>query len=141
MSEQYIGTCRFCGQQRVVMGPFGHEPMQKEIDQVATDECNCDEAVAYRSLTQKCRMLKNEIDAMHIKNDWIKNVLEEAIQPVASADLQSVKIVDGGGNVFTLNSSKKYGPTLSVKGGTMTVATPAGTDRIETEDWQDEEER
>lgn len=134
----YTGTCRFCGQKAMVKGPFGRTPTQKEIDAIATDRCDCDEAIAYRLLEQKCRMLQDRIEDLHMKNAWIHDVLTEAIQPIASNDLTKVQITDGSGTTYTLTCGKQ-GPKMTVRGAMATIVTAGGVESIAPEDWRDEE--
>lgn len=99
-AKAHVGTCRFCGQRMIIQGPFGKTPTQQELDTIATDQCDCDEAITYRLMEQRCRMLRNQIDALRMKNDWIHDVLSEAIQPIAANDLTKVSITDGTGTTF-----------------------------------------
>lgn len=135
--REYIGTCKFCGQRMYVKGPFGSNPTQEQIDKIATDECVCDEAVAYRLMEQKCRIMKDNIDHLHINSRWIHDVLCEAIQPIADNGLSKVSITDGSGTTFQLTCGKA-GPRLVVKGTLTTITSAAGTEEIEPEDWRHE---
>lgn len=76
-SKQITGTCRHCGQTRIIYIPDGKEPgeyTQEELDDTATEQCECEKAVTAEA---KNRQKKEAVDRM---NKYYNDIIA-AIKP------------------------------------------------------------
>ena len=115
--EQKRGTCRFCGQQKLIEVPDMME--QAEIDEEVTLECRCVEAKAYqekkegeeRIEAQKLSAKGTIYELFHEDFPEIETILNDCIQLLVSHKAKKVAI----------NTGTKVAAAISISKGTIKV--------------------
>ena len=135
--EQYtgkeMGTCRFCGQRRLVRYAGGLT--QEELDKIATDECNCDGAIKERNIryeTSKARTAVEKVIMPRYPEAGV--ILKEAADSTAHGLFHAVTIGLGDGAKATMTVNRKG--AISVKLSETIITTIE--DAVEMELVQDE---
>lgn len=107
-----VGTCRFCHQQRYVEH-VDESMSQEEVDEIASIECDCEEAMRARELSNSVRAVEESIRR---NASLVKEVREGVcglLKPVALGYIQNVTVkVD---DLTTLKISIKKGRLTCVK--------------------------
>ena len=90
---EYIATCRFCGQTRLIQ-TVGDTP-QSELDEIATDQCDCEQAKKYHNRQQKIRKATEWANGYFENMPEVIPLFETAFKAVANFDVESVQIKAG----------------------------------------------
>lgn len=98
--EQYtgkeMGTCRFCGQRRLVRYAGGLT--QEELDKIATDECNCDGAIKERNIRYETSKARTAVEKVIMpRYPEAGAILKEAADSTAHGLFHAVTIGLGDG--------------------------------------------
>ena len=88
------GTCRYCGQLRNVMyWSAGEELPRAELDNIASQECNCEGARRERAIEEDKATCKRFIDReVEKKFPDITDHLIKLLDPIAREQMESVVI-------------------------------------------------
>lgn len=107
-----IGTCRFCHQQRFV--EHADDTLTQEaLDEIATVECDCDEALRERELMNSVRAVSHNIDYSVGLTGEVREAIIGLLKPTAMSLIQSATIkVD---DLTTVKVSIKNGRLSCVK--------------------------
>ena len=107
MSEQNerVGTCKYCGQISVVKSD--KVLTEVELNNEATWNCNCPEAVAVRERELNLRTAKNAVEALFKDMEKEADFLKMACELLADGTLKSVNIDTGGTVKATLRVTTK----------------------------------
>ena len=128
-----MGTCRFCGQRRLVR--FAGGMSQEELDRIATDECNCDGAIRERNIryeASKARTAAAKVIAPRFPD--AAKILSEAADATAHGIFHGISIGLGNGAKASMTLTKSG--AVSVKLSETIVTTVE--DAVEMEQVQDE---
>lgn len=127
------GTCRFCGQVRMVR--YAEGKTQEDLDRIATDECNCEGAQREQKAQYEENKAKTAIRKVIAQRfPDAAAVLLTAAGPAAHGKIKSVAIGIGGGAKATLVLGKNG--ELGVKLSETTITTME--DAVEMEQVLDE---
>lgn len=88
------GMCRFCGQYQAVIGAERCET-QEEIDQIATEECNCEEGRNWRERQTSMRAAEDQLAELFIdkqEHEAADNFLKPAIREIGRNGIKSLSI-------------------------------------------------
>lgn len=108
------GSCRFCGQQRIIK-TIG-EITQEKADEIATNECDCQEAKVYQNRASKIKKAREWADNRFMGHETVTSLFYEAFDRIVNHDVDKISIKDGDWthNVFldsdgylTIKSGKK----------------------------------
>lgn len=135
--KNLMGACKFCGQQRLVQAGDDKDYTQQELDAIATRECDCDAAVSARAREDVAQTIRDWIEELSIKDEWIKETILQAVERIADMSVYQVQITDGSGVVYKLTDSKK-GPKLTVRESKTTITSIDGSKETKTGAWRDE---
>ena len=135
--EQYtgkeMGTCRFCGQRRLVRYAGGLT--QEELDKIATDECNCDGAIKERNIRYEASKARTAVEKVIMpRYPEAGVILKEAVDSTAHGLFHAVTIGLGDGAKATMTVNRKC--AISVKLSETIITTIE--DAVEMELVQDE---
>lgn len=135
--EQYtgkeMGTCRFCGQRRLVRYAGGLT--QEELDKIATDECNCDGAIKERNIRYETSKARTAVEKVIMpRYPEAGETLKEAADSTAHGLFHAVTIGLGDGAKATMTVNRKG--AISVKLSETIITTIE--DAVEMELVQDE---
>lgn len=135
--EQYtgkeMGTCRFCGQRRLVRYAGGLT--QEELDKIATDECNCDGAIKERNIRYETSKARTAVEKVIMpRYQEAGAILKEAADSTAHGLFHAVTISLGDGAKATMTVNRKG--AISVKLSETIITTIE--DAVEMELVQDE---
>ena len=135
--EQYtgkeMGTCRFCGQRRLVRYAGGLT--QEELDKIATDECNCDGAIKERNIRYETSKARTAVEKVIMpRYPEAGAILKEAEDSTAHGLFHAVTIGLGDGAKATMTVNRKG--AISVKLSETIITTIE--DAVEMELVQDE---
>lgn len=135
--EQYtgkeMGTCRFCGQRRLVRYVGGLT--QEELDKIATDECNCDGAIKERNIRYETSKARTAVEKVIMpRYPEAGAILKEAADSTAHGLFHAVTIGLGDGAKATMTVNRKG--AISVKLSETIITTIE--DAVEMELVQDE---
>lgn len=135
--EQYtgkeMGTCRFCGQRRLVRYAGGLT--QEELDKIATDECNCDGAIKERNIRYEASKARTAVEKVIMpRYPEAGAVLKKAVDSTAHGLFHAVTIGLGDGAKATMTVNRKG--AISVKLSETIITTIE--DAVEMELVQDE---
>lgn len=135
--EQYtgkeMGTCRFCGQRRLVRYAGGLT--QEELDKIATDECNCDGAIKERNIRYETSKARTAVEKVIMpRYPEAGAILKEAADSTAHGLFHAVTIGLGDGAKATMTVNRKG--AISVKLSETIITTIE--DAMEMELVQDE---
>ncbi len=135
--EQYtgkeMGTCRFCGQRRLVRYAGGLT--QEELDKIATDECNCDGAIKERNIRYEASKARTAVEKVIMpRYPEAGVILKEAVDSTAHGLFHAVTIGLGDGAKATMTVNRKG--AISVKLSETIITTIE--DAVEMELVQDE---
>ena len=92
------GTCRFCGQLRIVQIGDDKEYSQPDLDTIASSECNCSRAAAERKINFAETKAKEAIETV-LRDDATKSaseILKRSIDDVARGFVKKISVnIDG----------------------------------------------
>lgn len=88
-STTRLGTCRFCHQQRYVEH-VDENLSQNEINDIATRECDCEEAARARELSNSVRAVAYSIGKNENIYQEVKDAITGCLEPIAEGYIQSV---------------------------------------------------
>lgn len=115
MSEEKttrLGMCRHCHQQRYVEC-VDEELNQAEIDDIATRECDCEDARRARELSNSVMAVAESIRRNAEMYTEVKDAITACLEPVAEGYIQSVSMkVD---DLTTVKISLKKGRLTCVR--------------------------
>lgn len=111
------GTCRFCGQMKMVEVPEGLT--QEEIDEEVTLDCKCDEAKAYQEKKENEERLEAQqlsakgatFELFHEGFPEVENILNECIPLLVTKKAKKI----------TINTGTKVTAQISINKGTIKV--------------------
>lgn len=136
--RQEQGTCKYCKQMRIVKVGDDKHYTQKELDEIASSECNCEEARAAHQLEQLIGMAANNIMALGIIDKTVEKEILGDLRKIMTGERQKLSLTDGSGVTYTLTNAGAKGPKLKVEERILTVITAAGTETIRPEEWRDQ---
>ena len=117
-----MGVCRFCGQTFMIETISG-EASDAQLEEHATQMCNCPEAKAYQGVLEaKDKAIRN-IKVLFEKFPAAADLLEAAVEPVAGGAVKSITVNLEGGVKGTLK--------LGSSGKVRLKKTTTTTDEIE----------
>lgn len=90
-TESLVGTCRFCNQQRFVEHA-DPELSQAALDEIASMECDCDEARRARELSNSVRAVANNINHSIELTQEVREAIIGLLKPTAELLIQSATI-------------------------------------------------
>lgn len=91
-----MGVCRFCGQ-TFMFETISGEASDKQLEEYATQKCNCPEARAYQGVLEAKDKASRNIKILFEHYPAAAEILEEAIEPVAGGAIKSITVnLDGG---------------------------------------------
>jgi len=96
-----IGACRFCGQ-TFMFETISGEASDKQMEEYATQKCNCQEAKAYQGVLEAKDKAINNIRILFEKFPAAAELLEKAVEPVAGGAVKSITVNLEGGVKGTL---------------------------------------
>ena len=104
MSEKVqYGACKYCGQ----IKPFevDEDVTNEKMDEMATEECNCDEAKQAKKLKESEKRAERNIDKLFGQND-AGEILKAAVHSVATYGIESITVKVGSvkGELWLKNS-------------------------------------
>lgn len=128
--ETRKGSCRYCGQQKLIEVPNGYT--QEEVDEDVTNECRCDEAKAYRAKkeneerleAQKLSAKGTTFELFHNDFPEVEQLLNETILLLIKRKVKKL----------TINTGTKVTATIGISKGVIKV------ERIETSKYSRETE-
>lgn len=127
------GTCKFCGQVRMVR--YAEGKTQEDLDRIATSECSCEGAERERAAAHQESKAQNAIRKVIAQRfPDAAAVLTVAAGPAARGKIKSVVIGLGGGAKATLVLGKSG--ELGVKLSETIITTME--DAVEMEQVRDE---
>lgn len=128
-----MGTCRFCGQRKLVRYVGGLT--QEELDKIATDECNCDGAIKERNIRYEASKARTAVEKVIMpRYPEAGVILKEAVDSTAHGLFHAVTIGLGDGAKATMTVNRKG--AISVKLSETIITTIE--DAVEMELVQDE---
>lgn len=136
--KNLTGVCRYCGQRRLVRVGEDKDYTQQQLDAIATRECDCDTAVRARIREDSAQTIRDHIEDLKIKDEWIKETILQGVERIADMSIYQVQITDGSGVVYKLTDSSKSGPKLTVKETKTTITSIGGSEEAKTGVWRDE---
>ena len=93
-SMSLTGVCRFCQQDRFVVGA-GRCESQEEINEIATLECECEEGESWRNRQTSAQQAKDKLAEMFIseaESHAAEMYLRPAIEDIAENRIGSISI-------------------------------------------------
>lgn len=111
-SETLVGTCRFCHQQRFVEHA---DPTltQEDINEIATVECDCEEAMRERELMNSVRAVSQNVNQSVKLAREVREAVIGLLKPIAMGLIQNANIkID---DMTTVKVSIKNGRLTCVK--------------------------
>ena len=136
--KNLMGVCKFCGQRRLIQAGDDKDYTQEQLDAIATRECDCDAAVSARAREDAAQTIRDWIEDLSIKDEWIKETILQAVERIADMSIYQVQITDGSGVVYKLTDSPKKGPKLTVRESKTTITSIDGSEETKTGAWRDE---
>ena len=118
--RQETGTCKYCGQMKVVQLSEDKVYTQEEIDNIAVSECDCDIAKLLRKRTMAFGNLQGMLDermpdsALDEKEKNIKELILKAGKLMSETFINGVSINAGKEN-YSLALSPKLTFKLKIK--------------------------
>ena len=107
-----IGTCRFCKQQRTV--EILQEWNKHEIDEAATELCDCNEATTYTYRKKRAEQANTKIKELFGEDNGevtvsakVVNILYEAVIPICEELAAAVSIDVGNGVKAKISMTQK----------------------------------
>lgn len=96
MGEEFpksTGTCKYCGNLRIIqtVGDIS----QAEADEIASKECDCDEAKKMRKRESKIKKANDWADGYFETNPNIVPLFKEAFRSVANHETEKIAIKEG----------------------------------------------
>lgn len=89
--ETRMGTCYYCHQQRFVEA-VDTETTQEEVNEIATRECDCEEARIARELSNTVAAVKRNIEEnMDLRPD-LETAVKAMLEPVAAGQAKNCTI-------------------------------------------------
>ena len=109
------GTCKYC--RNIVMIKTDPESTQEERDEIASDECNCQDGKDAREIETSVRVLTNKInDQYNGIPDNARKALISCLKPVAYGMLDKVTVkVDDSVTIKIYRSTKGLNLKRTVK--------------------------
>lgn len=136
--KNLTGVCRYCGQRRLVRVGEDKDYTQQQLDAIATRECDCDAAARARVREDSAQTIRDHIEDLKIKDEWIKETILQGVGRIADMSIYQVQITDGSGVVYKLTDSSKNGPKLTVRETKTTITSIDGSEEAKTGVWRDE---
>jgi len=87
------GACIYCGQIATVTVP--EDATEEQINQAATRQCNCNEAVQENRLTASIDAAGVDIDDLFAEWPAMQKLLNESVEPVARGGIAKITIQQG----------------------------------------------
>ena len=83
-----IGTCKFCGQSMMT------EEIDEEIaNEIATEECKCEEGRRYRNIEDMKREAKNNVESLFESvHEPVRVIMNNAVDAIAAGACKTVTI-------------------------------------------------
>lgn len=88
--KQITGTCRFCGQQRILK--VGAEAGEDDISMAAVLSCGCKQALFYQEKTRRIRSAHEHVDRLF----GAEAGADEQDAQIISLMKRGVELIDGG---------------------------------------------
>lgn len=114
--KRFFGTCRFCGQ--ISAGTVEGAETEAEADEIATMDCSCNGACAYRKKKEQKDRAKLNLRQLFVEKDerWnsmenenLIRFLESAIDHVAEHDINSISLSIPGIGSAKISMNSKNG--------------------------------
>lgn len=106
MTENF-GTCRYCGQGRIIRGAVGDNLLQEDLDEIASGECDCEEAQFRRRQNEQVFQIKKAIEEECGASEALKSILQALAEKVGREVIEEGSIKVG---------KRKYQICLTGKG-------------------------
>lgn len=101
------GTCKYCGQVRIVKVPEKEDLPEDVLDQIATDECDCERAKHYRERAEKIERAELIIENLPPENEkQIVSTLKTALPEIVDQKLRKVSISVDAGISYAMSRGK-----------------------------------
>lgn len=109
------GTCKYC--RNIVMIKANPESTQEERDEIASDECNCQDGKDARDIETSVRVLTNKInDRYNGMPEDARRALISCLKPVAYGKLDKITVkVDEAVTIKIYRSTKGLNLKRTVK--------------------------
>lgn len=102
--KEEAGGCRFCGQIHM----FHNVSLSKEeLDEAATEACDCYDAREYVRKKRRAGKLKTEISRIFVNEEECKELLCSAIPLLIEGAVDSIKVKSGSGVEAVLKCGSK----------------------------------
>lgn len=88
-----IARCKFCNQERTII--CGEETTEEEAINIATDECNCEEAMTWQTKKDAVTTAQGWVDAQEDFGPATKEYFKASIDKVVDELVDSVTIKKG----------------------------------------------
>lgn len=96
MSITRQGVCKCCGQV-VMVETFSSEVTEEELNDMATEKCDCDGAVYLQTLARKKKIGEAKVTALFDKEPEVRDLLIKAIPLLYNTALKSITVKCGSG--------------------------------------------
>ena len=101
------GTCRYCKQMRVVKVPEGPDLPEEALDQIATDECDCEKAKYYRERQEKIERAELTIENMAPEHEQqAANIMKAALPEIVDQRIRKISVSVSSDVSYTLSRGK-----------------------------------
>ena len=101
------GTCRYCGQVRMVKVPEDTDLPEEVLDQVATDECDCEKASFYRERQEKIERAELIIENLPPEHEQdIVALLKKALPEIVDQKIRKISISVNSDVSYTMTRGK-----------------------------------
>lgn len=115
-----LGTCRFCGQQRMVDGD--PDMTEDELNQLATSICECPGATYEAWKTSTMEVYEQDLEVLFGKRPEIKKLMRYAGEQILDGKMVSLSIKQSG--------EKAIGLRLKDMGLHVKISTKTTTENI-----------
>ncbi len=101
------GTCKYCGQVRIVKVPEKKDLPEEVLDQIATDECDCDRAKQQRERAEKIERAEITIENMAPeKEKQAADIMKAALPEIVDLRIRKISISVSSDVSYTLSRGK-----------------------------------
>lgn len=101
------GTCKYCGQSRIVQVPDGPELPEEALSQIATDECDCEKATFQRERQEKIERAELIIGNLPPEHEQqIVAILKRALPEMVDQKIRKVSISVSSDVSYTMTRGK-----------------------------------
>ena len=101
------GTCKYCGQSRIVQVPDGPDLPEEVLNQVATDECDCEKAKFYRERQEKIERVEWIIGNLPPEHEQdIVGLLKKALPEIVDLKIRKISISVNSDVSYTMTRGK-----------------------------------